>query len=262
MILLVEIKEKAVAEGVPETTVIKDYALSWMLKALNDVSSAFALKGGTGIRKAYVEGYRFSVDLDFTLTERIDVRETLLNAVKLARRESGIEFRENLDLKSVRTGYEAKIMFRLHYRFPMKIKIDVTTPENEVIVLPLKRKQLIHLYSDECDALLLVYSLREIFAEKVRSLFERTRPRDLYDVWYLSRIIKLEDAVPIIRRKFEHRDVKFRIERFLERREVFRGAWAPSLKNQLKELPGFDRAFAEVEHILRAVSSFNKENLM
>jgi len=87
MILLVEIKEKAVAEGVPETTVIKDYALSWMLKALNDVSSAFALKGGTGIRKAYVEGYRFSIDLDFTLTERIDVRETLLNAVKLAKRE-------------------------------------------------------------------------------------------------------------------------------------------------------------------------------
>ena len=259
MIPLIEIKEKAVAERVPETTVIKDYALSWMLKALNEVSDVFALKGGTGIRKAYVEGYRFSVDLDFTLTESVDVREVLLDAVRLARRESGIEFGEGLGLKSVRTGYEARVMFRLYYRFPMKIKIDVTTSENEVIVLPLERKQLIHPYSDECDALLLVYSLREMFAEKVRSLFERTRPRDLYDVWYLSRIVELEEAVPVIKRKFEYRGVELRMERFLERREAFRGAWAPSLKNQLKELPGFDRVFAEVERTLRTISRFVKK---
>jgi len=255
MIPLIEIKEKAVAEGVPETTVIKDYALSWMLKALNDVNDAFALKGGTGIRKAYVEGYRFSVDLDFTLTERVDVRRVLLDAVRLTKRESGIEFGEDLSLRSVRTGYEARVMFRLYYRFPMKIKIDVTTPENEVIVLPLERRQLIHPYSDECDALLLVYSLREIFAEKVRSLFERTRPRDLYDVWYLSRMVGLEEAVPVIRKKFEYRSVKFRIERFLKKKEFFRGAWVRSLKNQLKELPNFNRVFVEVEHTLRAISS-------
>jgi len=133
--------------------VIKDYALSWMLKALNDVSEAFALKGGMGIRKAYIEGYRFSVNLDFTLTRHVDVREALLDAVRLARRESGIEFGEDLGLKSVRTGYEASVMFRLYYRFPMKIKIDVTTPENEVIALPLERRKLIHPHSDECDAL-------------------------------------------------------------------------------------------------------------
>lgn len=259
MIPLIEIKEKAVAEGVPETTIMKDYALSWMLKALNDVSDAFALKGGTGIRKAYVEGYRFSVDLDFTLIERVDVREVLLEAVRLARRESGIEFGEDLGLRSVRTGYEARVLFRLYYRFPMKIRIDVTTPENEVIVLPLERRRLIHPYSDGCDALLLVYSLQEIFSEKVRSLFERTRPRDLYDVWYLSRMVELEETVPVIKRKFEHRGVELRIELFLERRELFRGAWAPSLKNQLKELPSFDQVFAEVERMLWAVSRLRRE---
>jgi len=164
-----------------------------------------------------------------------------------------------LGLKSVRTGYEARVMFRLYYRFPMKIKIDVTTPENEVIVLSLERRQLIHPYSDECDALLLVYPLQEIFAEKIRSLFERTRPRDLYDVWYLSRIVELEKAVPVIRRKFEHRGMELRVERFLERKESFRGAWAPSLKNQLKELPSFNQVFSEVERTLRTISSFVKK---
>lgn len=259
MIPLIEIKEKAVAEGVPETTVIKDYALSWMLKALNDVSETFALKGGTGIRKAYVEDYRFSVDLDFTLTRHVDVREVLLDAVRFARRESGIEFGEDLGLKSVRTGYEVWVTFRLYYRFPMKIKIDLTTYENEIIVLPLERRKLIHPYSDECNALLLVYSLKEIFAEKVRSLFERTRPRDLYDVWYLSKIVELEEAVPVIRRKFEHRGVELRIKQFLERREVFKVSWAPSLENQLKELPSFDQVFTEVERTLRTISGFVKK---
>ena len=259
MIPLIEIKERAVAEGVPETTVIKDYVLSWMLKALNDVSDTFALKGGTGIRKAYVEGYRFSVDLDFTLTRRVDVREVLLSTIRLAKTESGIEFEEDLILRSVRTGYEAKVMFRLYYRFPMRIKIDVTTPENEVIVLPLERRQLIHPYSDECDALLLVYSPKEIFAEKVRSLIERTRPRDLYDVWYLSRMVGLEEVVPVIMRKFEHRGLELRMERLLERREVFRAAWERSLKNQLRELPNFDQVFAEVERTLGTISRFIKK---
>ncbi len=144
MIPLVEIKERAVAEGIPETTVMKDYALSWMLKALNEVSDVFALKGGTGIRKAYVEGYRFSVDLDFTLIEGADVEGVLLDAIRLARRESGIGFGEDLNLRSVRTGYEVRVTFRLYYSFPMNVKIDVTTPENEVIVLPLERRQLIY----------------------------------------------------------------------------------------------------------------------
>ncbi|MCD6208482.1 MAG: nucleotidyl transferase AbiEii/AbiGii toxin family protein [Methanosarcinales archaeon] len=31
-----------------------------------------ALKGGTGIRKVYIENYRFSNDLDFTLLEKMD----------------------------------------------------------------------------------------------------------------------------------------------------------------------------------------------
>ena len=43
MIPLIEIKERAVVEGVPETTIIKDYSLSWMLKAVNGVSGIFAL---------------------------------------------------------------------------------------------------------------------------------------------------------------------------------------------------------------------------
>jgi len=50
------------------------------------------------------------------------------------------------------------------------------------------QKAINHPYSDTIDTKILVYSLDEMFAEKTRSLFERTRPRDLYDIWYLNKM--------------------------------------------------------------------------
>ncbi|MCD6409952.1 MAG: nucleotidyl transferase AbiEii/AbiGii toxin family protein [Candidatus Verstraetearchaeota archaeon] len=253
MIPLIEVKEKAAEQGVPETTVIKDYALSWILKALYQLSDSLALKGGTGIRKAYIENYRFSIDLDFTLTKQLDLKALLEEAAALAREESGIEFEEKIAVRSSKSGYEARLSFKLYYRYPMIIKIDATAPENELIVLPLERRKLIHPYSDHCEATLLVYKLEEIFAEKTRSLFERTRPRDLYDVWYLSKIVNLEATAPLIARKLEFKGIELKVERFVEKKEAYRGAWHSSLRNQLKNLPSFNQVFNEVEGLLKAV---------
>jgi len=111
------------------------------------------------------------------------------SAELLRRRSRVFTFRDALEVSGCGEGYLRLLLHRL------------------------ERRRLIHPYSDECDALLLVYSLQEIFAEKVRSVFERIRPRDLYDVWYLSRMVELKEVVPVIKRKFEHRGVELRMER-------------------------------------------------
>ena len=67
MIPIVEIKEAARAFGVPPSTIERDYAQNWLLAHLSTLP--MALKGGTGIRKVFIENYRFSDDLDFTLLE-------------------------------------------------------------------------------------------------------------------------------------------------------------------------------------------------
>ena len=208
MIPHIEVREKAVAEGVPETTIIKDYTLSWLLKEISDLNNSFVLKGGTGIRKVYVDDYRFSLNLDFTLTETVEVEEALKKAAQMAKRDSGIDFNNEVEIKTVRSGFEAKIPFRLFYPTLMKIKVDITTPENEAIILAVERRRLIHPYSDECIAWVQAYKIKEILAEKVRSLFERTRPRDLYDTWYISNIIKTSDIIPIIKKKFDFKQIK------------------------------------------------------
>ncbi len=135
----------------------------------------------------------------------------------------------------------------------MKIKIDITTPENEIIVLPIKSRRLIHPYSDECRKRILTYSIEEIFAEKLRSLFERTRPRDLYDAWYLSNILNVIDIIPVIKRKFEFKHIELSLERLAYRKEKFRSAWESSLRNQLRELPKFKIVYSKIESIIRTL---------
>ena len=99
-----EILEKARILGVPVSTIERDYAQGWLLKNLSIVN--MALKGGTGIRKIFIEDYRFSDDLDFTLLDDIqadiieaDIKQALLKT----REESGINFSENFIKTSVKT---------------------------------------------------------------------------------------------------------------------------------------------------------------
>lgn len=76
MIPIPEIKAIARKGEVPESTVERDYVQNWLLFGLSKISLEMALKGETGIRKVYIEDYRFSDDLDFTLLEEYE-RETI-----------------------------------------------------------------------------------------------------------------------------------------------------------------------------------------
>ena len=251
MIPILEIKAIARKKRVPESTVERDYAQNWLLFGLSKTFLKMALKGGTGIRKVYIEDYRFSDDLDFTLLEEYDretIRRELLKGVRIARKESGISFEESIAFKETPNGYEATVYFRIIRALgsPLKIKIDLTKKENEPILLPLEKRKIIHPYSDECNAEVLVYSLEEIFAEKARSLFQRTRPRDLYDIWRLKGIIEWRKITEIIFEKFKVKDVQLEFEEFERRKLYYERAWEKSLAHQINPLPEFDRVWNDV----------------
>lgn len=99
---------------------------------------------------------------------------------------------------------------------------------------------------------MLSYSLTEVFAEKIRALFERTRPRDLYDVWRLSGLDL--DVSDMIHDKFDFRDVTLDIDDLLHRREYFGNAWENSLRHQLEDLPVFNEVFEDVLAFLKDIS--------
>jgi len=256
MIPILEIKAIARRAKVPESTVERDYAQNWLLFGLSKTSLKMALKGGTGIKKVFIGDYRFSDDLDFTLLEEYDrktILEELLRGVMIARRESGIGFEENIVFKETLNGYEATVYFRIIRTSgsPLKIKIDLTKIENELILLTLEKRRIIHPYSDECNAEVLVYSLEEIFVEKVRSLFQRTRPRDLYDVWCLKEIIEWKKIPEIIFEKSKVKSVQLEFEEFERRKLHYERAWERSLGHQINPLPEFEKVWSDVLKFLK-----------
>jgi len=173
------------------------------------------------------------------------------NTIQKARSESGINFLEQIKSEEVENGYVCIVYFRIHRTTgdPLKIKIDITTKENEIIASPLQKKRILTTYSDTPDVKTLVYSLDEIFAEKIRSLFERTRPRDLYDVWYLSAHTALNQT--LLKKKFEYKNITPNLEDLTKRKNNFINAWKQSLHHQIKNLPNPDDVFKIVNNFLQ-----------
>lgn len=258
MIPSTEIKKIARTSGVPESTIERDYAQNWFLGSLFISCEGLVLKGGTGIRKTYIEGYRLSDDLDFTMVESFEkkaLKDFILEAVKAAKEESGIDFGENIVLKENINGYEGVVYFRLIRLAgsPIGIKLDFTRPDMEKVLVPPLKKRIIHPYSDDCIFEVFVYTLEEIMAEKVRSLFERTRPRDLYDVWYFRDKLDKKIVSEIFSEKCKLKKLKPDIDSIIERREDFYNAWENSLGHQLKTLPEFSETY---DVVLKKVKGF------
>jgi predicted nucleotidyltransferase component of viral defense system len=224
------------------------------------LSKAFVFKGGTALRKAYFPNYRFSEDIDFTVKKdykHLDEREintNLKNAAKKAGEISGIHF-EVVSLEKTRPvlgeeAYEGKVQ----YIGPMgkrsgslpRIKLDITFYEN--IIFPTNSRLLIHSYSDSslCIRNIEVYSIDEVLAEKLRSILQRNRPRDIYDLWQLlcnnPQGIKASALVDGFKQKCRHKNVTFDgMEGFFtkEKLESHSNAWESSLGHQLPNMPKF-----------------------
>ena len=70
MITRADIVERASEWGLSEQTIEKDYVLSWLLWGLGRdpvLRDQWIFKGGTCLKKCYIETYRFSEDLDFSV---------------------------------------------------------------------------------------------------------------------------------------------------------------------------------------------------
>lgn len=195
--------------GVPIINIEKDYVIGWLLWGIYTdaaLTRALILKGGNCLRKVYIPETRFSDDLDFTTGRTPDPGEFRLHLESLCERvadASGIDFDTGRTRVSVGAtpdpdcrALDGRVYFKGFAgdsSLTMRIKFDVC--DYEKIVLPTQIHPLIHQFSDaaDCDASIIVYSLEEVIAEKLRSWIQRTRSRDLFD---LGRILQLK-PIPI-----------------------------------------------------------------
>ncbi len=145
-----------------------------------------------------------------------------------------------------------------------RIKLDLTN--DEILVLKPELREMHHPYSDRLEEGIHVqcYSFEELFAEKIRALAERLRPRDLYDVIHLyrhygnhrNRVLVLST----LKTKCEFKNIPVptveSLENRPERAELVT-EWENMLGHQLPMLPPFDQFWNELpaifEWLYRAV---------
>jgi predicted nucleotidyltransferase component of viral defense system len=261
------IEERVREWGLREDVVEKDYVIGWLLSGIGAdpvLSTTWVFKGGTCLKKCYVETWRFSEDLDFTVRPGGPVSpeavEPLLREVlRSVGDESGIDFGVEVPrLRSRPSGNASEV--RVYYRGPRgapgaaSVKIDLTADE-PVLVEPVRRR-IAHPYDDEllAEAQILCYALAELFAEKVRAMGERGRPRDPYDIVNLFRRPELRAERVVIgdlfRRKCAAKGVPIpslaSISTSPSRSEL-ESEWGNMLAHQLPALPPFEEFWAELE---------------
>lgn len=136
---------------------------------------------------------------------------------------------------------------------PGSIKIDLRGDEK--VVQPTVLRAISHAYPDVLPepATVRCYGFEEVFAEKLRALAERLRPRDLYDVVNLYRIRDFEDHGSLIRQvlgaKCESKGISFpSLNELLTSSMVpeLEAQWENMLAHQLPALPPFNGFWQEV----------------
>ena len=241
----------------------KDYVLAWLLAAVashSETSTNWVFKGGTCLKKCYFETYRFSEDLDFSLTPQAlytadELQRTLLEVAQIAHELSGIEFPPDLISVRERTDKAGRITFegKLGYRGPLavpsypRILFDLT--QHEPILAVPASCSVFHPYPDELPTgrQVTAYALDELFAEKLRALIERARPRDLYDVVFIlenhSGSLHLDLARDLYREKCRAKGLdpptSAEIVAVVRANEELVSEWSNMLAYQLPQLPPF-----------------------
>lgn len=144
-------------------------------------------RGGTCLHKLrFVPGLRYSEDLDY-------VRKSAGGIGELTRalREIG----EHLGMKvNVEISKYPKVKFRAPFesgRGSMRIKIEVNTYERSP-ALPLERVPFAvesAWFAGSADVL--TFSTAELVATKIRALYQRSKGRDLFDMWAALTLLDL-----------------------------------------------------------------------
>ncbi len=260
--------------GLAANVVEKDYVLGWVLAGIFNhpvIGTRWVFKGGTCLKKCFFETYRFSEDLDFTISASDGLDQSfLLSCFKEISLwiydATGIEIHQDLIRFDVYQNHRGRVCAqgRLGYRGPLqprgdlpRIKLDLTA--DEILVLDPVVRDVHHPYSDRPNAGIHItsYCFEEVFAEKIRALAERQRPRDLYDVVHLYRHDELDPDQPLIlntlEKKCTYKEINIptmaTFQNSPEHNEL-EAEWENMLAHQLPALPEFEQFWQALPEVM------------
>lgn len=250
-------RQNGVTAGLAE----KHYVNSWVLYAVTSSSlgESLVFKGGTALSKLYFPDiWRFSEDLDFTATGELpDIERTLESALADIEAESGISF----EVRNMHTAGDPVeyVQFDVQYEAVLEQKnttnLDITF--DEPLVYPIVDHD--HAYEDVPAFSLPAYSIEEIFVEKLRSLFQRARARDYYDIYRLLEQESFDDTVIVtaLREKARAHDTEIALAQGVPEGdlEAVRAYWEKALDRLVTEELPFDMVVERIDAYLQQLDS-------
>ncbi len=215
--------------GIARQEIILTYALALLNK--NRLLERLAFKGGTCLRKVFFgKQYRFSEDLDFTALSRANP-ESLLRDVRKAFFSPfhDITF---LEVKRSERITPGGIGIQFEYRTASATgAFDFEASFRAEPILAVTQKSLqsqsYHKHLEVAIPEVQALTFEEIVSEKMRATFQRTRPRDVYDLYFcFQKPLNLRQLKGLVLVKcWQVRD-PFNIDRFIENLRSTRYNWA------------------------------------
>lgn len=224
----------------------KDYLLELLLYFLSDDRRSLVFKGGTALFKFYNLN-RFSEDLDFdAIGKRFDVDKIIK------------KINRNLELAGMQRTLSEKIEYsnETNIRFAIRgplyngnknsmSRVTINISKRERPISPIM-KLLISTYPEIPSFELSVLDIEEIAAEKIRCILTREKPRDIYDLWFLSKKgITLD--VSLVNKKLKIYKLTFNKNEFIKKVNEKQKMWKRDLKDLIiGTLPEFDAVVTEL----------------
>lgn len=210
----------------------KSYFQDLFLFNLYKESNIFVFKGGTALYKIY-NLQRFSEDLDFSLIGREEEAKEIIERV--VGKISGFSIKE---IKEFKNSILVKISCKGLLTKYNSLRID-TSLKNKIF-LPIDVKNYVSDYLD-IPFSLKVLNPEEIISEKIHSILNRKKARDLYDLFFLLKQFKFNKK--ITQEKLKLFNQKYSFEIISRKIANLKPLWKSELDSfVLEELPDFELA--------------------
>lgn len=183
-----ELRQIAARNNIGAGQAEHEYAQLCVLDTLGQtplLAEGFCFKGGTALRLIYFDDWRHSVDLDFSVLPAFpadDLRPLVESWFANVDAVHGMEVRL-LDFHRVNGAARMRARFVGPLRYPSRLLFDVTL--DEPVLRSPQRRVVVTSVFPSLQPTVLTYTLEEILAEKMRSIIQRGKARDYYDVWRL-----------------------------------------------------------------------------
>ncbi|WP_010148699.1 nucleotidyl transferase AbiEii/AbiGii toxin family protein [Serinicoccus profundi] len=151
------------------------------------LGSELVFRGGTALHKLHLpEPWRYSEDLDYVRVSGGGIKP-LTQALTLLGEELGFTV-------STRVGEHPKILWRTTAQtgIPLRLKIEVNTFERSPALPHLLLPYAVRSPWWSGEARVRTFQPAELMATKIRALYQRSKGRDLFDLWLAIDVLGLD----------------------------------------------------------------------